>query len=338
MTNKSASTFKENPEKKTELVADRENSGKFRWCRIRPLLPRTEDLFPDIPLSLFRLSLFVGVIAILCLTIPFNGEKVVRGINIGIRPTNFLFDSLLVHVYAIILLFVTVLRWFLRGHESQWIRKSIYALSFTTILVGGTLCSELKLEGVWLKPTFFFHRPPVELQKPSPWLTGYVEKKMKTDSKTPESRSATPSGFVFRQLILTFFLFIYGRRLTWLSVRRKILEIYLPALLLFFYVVFLRVWAGMHTFFDVGIAIGTGTLLFWAFWMTLCSIYGSLVGTKMPRVYFRDFLVPAVFLVFYSFIFSGHSHTWVLALLVILFVAGLGYSLGEDLNSAEHKV
>jgi len=280
-----------------------------------------DRLLPDIPLWSFRISIVIGVLAILLLT-RFQNFYFPESSPID-NVTGFpLLDPLLIHLYSGIILSLVIF-WgsFYSDKQKNPILNLLKAFGFTFLLVSFIFLLEILLEEYWLKPAFFYNRPPQEYQKPDTWLTAYIESLMGWNSE-PGAPTSTPSGFVMRQLFLSFLLLIYGETLKKASKLKKVLLVYGPALLFFLLVVFLRVWRGKHSFFDVGIAIGTGTLLFWPFWLFIYSI----LGKDGMKIYIRDFIVPSGFLFCFSFIFSGHSTSWAYASLIIFGLLGIGYT------------
>jgi membrane-associated phospholipid phosphatase len=175
-----------------------------------------------------------------------------------------------------------------------------------------------------VKPAFAVPRPPQRLAEPP--LTAFVEGLMADDSDaTPDSM---PSGFVMRQVAVFHFL-------NWIAFSNKpkpqisrrlrnALSILNGVVLLF--VCLSRMYLGAHTFLDVSVALGIGTVLFYLVTMPPYNLV-FLHGNSLHRVYISSVMFAASMMFLFLIGFAGNYASMAILLAYCAIYLGFLYSI-----------
>ncbi|TKJ29448.1 MAG: hypothetical protein CEE40_08555 [Chloroflexi bacterium B3_Chlor] len=193
-------------------------------------------------------------------------------------------------------------------------------------LVGLLMLAEFELEHRFFKPSFLAPRPAVPL--PDPPFTRWLEGLLGVNASDSNDGDGAPSGYVLRQWYLLLLLVVVTEQL----LRRRhddrsrlwIRAIaYGLSFLTLLYVAFSRVYRLHHTMFDVGIAIGLGTLTFWL----VALLPGAILHRNKKLI--TELGGSAFAYLFLFFFYSQSSYRWVVGALVIFLVLAIVYLLAD---------
>jgi hypothetical protein len=286
-----------------------------RFSKAPVRIPRG-NWIPRVPQSLFHLS---SCLALICIAWAGQMSRVpwVTPWQWAFRLSRWLDPVILqgistLFVGAIVITYRFPERPLFASLRAEW-GKCIGALS----LIVGSLFVLFVLERLWLKPAFGYDRPAsiVEDSLILHWL-GITAQRVGT---------GCPSGFVMRQVWLLYCgLAIVCSRSTTEPIRYyaywgwrasfMIAVIFLLTSL----VAFLRIARGAHTLFDVGMAIGAGTFLFWFFYFFAAMVYRSAA-----RELYGDMIAFSIaFLCLFTF-YSKREGSWIISGFVIVLFQNL---------------
>lgn len=199
--------------------------------------------------------------------------------------------------------------------------------AFVLLLMG----VEFDLERRFFKPSFFVARPDDAL--PDPPFTTLLEGWLGADTgEKPEFGSGAPSGYVLRQWWLFMLVVVVTEQLVRRAHDDRLrawyrLLVYGVVVLSVVYVALSRVYRMHHTLFDVGIAIGLGTFVFWL----VAVVPGAILNRD--RRYITELGGSAFAYLFLFFFYSESSYRWVIGALVVFAFLALVYLLAERRES-----
>jgi len=240
------------------MTLTRKNALNDFWVTIEGLQVRE---------SLFHWSNFIGLV--LMAVFSYSGiqgyhfrEPFLEWLS---GPTYYL-DPLAIHIAIIIL--IASLVTLCMGSISLF-KKTTYFLLVSCILVL-VMMLEFEFEKWLFKPIFDINRPPLNEQLPEGPITLFLYNFV---GITGQVGTSTPSGSVLRQMLLTmgFLLLSQQQAFNTRFSGLKSKSFYALFAILLALVSFSRIYRGMHTFLDVGVAIGMGTMIFWLFVVFLPS-------------------------------------------------------------------
>jgi len=205
-------------------------------------------------------------------------------------------------------------------------------LAFAAATAAAALIEYYLVEKLWLKPALDYMRPPDSLHLPPPAVSKWFSNLLGEDLA---ASNGAPSGFVLRQLLasLSGLLALFslprgGKR------SGKLITGVLSGLLVIAlgWTAFSRVYSGHHYLFDIMLAIGIGTIIFWivvlattAVWyrarrnlrQTSRECWRLLAHRSKMMLPFTLVVVLVVFLI------SGESRIWGYMLPVLMFVISM---------------
>ncbi len=197
-----------------------------------------------------------------------------------------------------------------------------------------------------LKPAFNYTRTPSPEQLGEPWFTCYFTGSIRTGS------DSCPSGFIVRQvyIYLSALLFINQNNGTLLtqSAANNFLRVarsynspdsiikpstfvnkvfLLLQTLSILYVCFVRIYRGAHTFFDIGVALGTAT---YSYWILVCLVQWV---ARVDRKYIPDMHYISLFFIPLCFFYSKDAIKWTYTALTIIIILSVMYIFPNKFNN-----
>jgi len=243
---------------------------------------------------------------------------------------------------------------FFRNEVSAWnadakilvrvLRFLRFAAVFGTLVTSAFFLEYYVIEKLWLKPALAYMRPPAGMRlgfaPVSAWFSRLV-------GDTLGSSSGAPSGFVLRQLMISLsgLLVLFSSPIK--KNRRRMLT---DGLLSSFFVIvlawtaFTRVYSGHHYIFDVMIAVGIGTILFWIFTLAVIAAW-NLRHRRLHAVsrecwhllaHRSKMMLPfTLVVVLVLFLISGDSTIWGYMLPALMFIVSATLGLCVRMGAVE---
>jgi hypothetical protein len=202
------------------------------------------------------------------------------------------FDLGIIQLISVLLFIWLAVRYFTAITTLGKLVVALVIASVLGIVIGG----DILIEQLFLKPSFTYSHTSVHSHPSVPDVISSV-----FGLKEPDDNSA-PSGFVLRQTIILLNFLLLSHQKRWRSVFTRTQSRLLHWLQYGFFglVSIVRVYYGRHALFDVGVAIGIATILFWC---VVLSVDCMFRGTVSSREYIREAFVPigtcAMALIFY---------------------------------------
>ncbi len=189
------------------------------------------------------------------------------------------------------------------------VQKLLLGFVCPFLLVGIMMLLATFLEMFLLKPSFAYARPATQL------TDSFVARHILSHGM----RSATPSGFVLRQVIVLFSFLVLSFQGKWkevVSSKRgwKNTLLHFSNYAFFLLVIFLRTYRAQHTLYDVGLAIGLGTLIFWS----LAVIGSFLIHREKAVKHARYFFLPAFTYLLVFLLYTQETTYWIIFSTILL--------------------
>ena len=287
----------------------------------------------------FRVSdpfFYVSILIALCAMVLFTRSACeqyhIPRLSI-LNSVTFVFDPLFLYAVSCLLLFWQIHAFLTSSKMTTskfwpifWAFLSVVALALSGYLVADVL----------LKPVFQYDRSPISLQLGEPWLIKLFVGSYRT------GLDSCPSGFVIRQVFvyLTCLLLLNQNLGTVFSkdkaqklcelfsvlkiqqigrIRLRNLSFFWIQTLILIFVVFSRIYRGTHTFFDVGVSIGSGT---YVYWLMVCSF---LWFNKVECRFLPDIEYVSLIFIPLCFFYSRSAVVWTVVAALIISFLGIMY-------------
>ncbi len=275
------------------------------------------ELIPDLPLSFMRNSLLIGFLVMICLS-----NRELQNLSVPHHKimdfVSYYFDTVMLQGFSILIVAWVISRFLSCKGMSRGAMSFVWALAILGCMMG----FELILERIVLKPSFSYDRFEQSVE------TAMVAFLNQGGHFGGEEKTACPSGFALRQVILFLTFLLIHRQEEWHRLFEKRVSRALQKTLypinvgLLFLVPFLRVYWGRHHFFDIGMSIGIGVFTFWSITLLVSNWLRGSMEDFQCLVFMA---VPMAAFTFVIFLYTEGPARWLIFCWLLIMVSGLTY-------------
>jgi len=273
--------------------------------------------FPLVNRNMLYFSFFSALLLLILLSSKFFQYSLPH--NIFINRLTYILDPLILQLFSFLLLIILAFKFIYKPDKNEIAHKTsfLYYVLFLFIL----LFSEIILEFFVLKPSFHFNRPAKSMEE-SFFINFLIHNKLIKNFISGKNGSSAPSGFTLRQIFIFYsYLILHIQNNKSINFKRiKNITISLYSILMVI-ICLSRIYRNAHSFFDIGLGIGIGTLIFWFIYIAFLKL---LKLDHIPKNDLTgDFILPGISLCFTILLFCQRTELWLGFSLSIFVLLGL---------------
>lgn len=274
-----------------------------------------KDILPKLHSTFLYTSLIFSLIIMVILALPNTQNLTLPQTTLWNWITKYPLDPALIQLISVLLLVWVIYRYLFKISTKKF-SGAIYSLLFVISI----MLVEVVMERGLFKRSLAYDRLPGSLSEA--FFTNFLVTLIGLGG---EKGTSAPSGFVLRQMFLILPFLLLSQQEKWKHVfsGRATFLLYFFNILFLISIPLLRMYRGRHIPFDVGIAVGIGTFIFWLF---VIIIY-SLVKKKENAEYLESFAGFSLIYIFAIFFYTRSAFSWLLFSFLALLSLGIVYFL-----------